>query len=92
MFPFFFIEFETPPSDFEKFCNILDNRLRAINSDYDGKRYQDIALTKPKVHNLEKGTFYKWMNRRGKLGGQNKVPRLANTREFVDDILEMLKS
>lgn len=87
-----FIEFETPPADFNKFCNILDNRLRAINSDYDSKRYQDICLSPPKVHHLEKGTFYKWMNKRGKLGGQNKVPRLANTREFVDDILDMMRS
>ena len=85
------IEFDTPPSDFNKFCELLDQRLREINSDYDAKRYQDIALSKPKVHLLEKGTFYKWMNKRGKLGGQNKVPRLANTREYIDDILEMLR-
>lgn len=85
------IEFDTPPSDFNKFCELLDHRLREINSDYDAKRYQDIALSKPLVHLLEKGTFYKWMNKRGKLGGQNKVPRLANTREYVDDILEMMR-
>jgi hypothetical protein len=39
---------------------------------------------------LEDGTFYEWMKRRGKLGGQNKVPRLSNSREYVDDILKMM--
>lgn len=85
------IEFEKEPENLTNFNHILDSRLKEINSDYEAKRYQSIALSAPKIHQLEKGTFHKWMNKRGKVGGQNKVPRLCNDREFVDDILEMIK-
>jgi hypothetical protein len=85
------IEFKVPPPDPDQFTRILDETLRAINSDYDAKRYQDLALMGPKVHSAGEGTFYNWMKRRGKLGGQNKVPRLANSREYVDEILKMME-
>jgi hypothetical protein len=84
------IEFKKAPRDIEEFSRILDAALRKINSDYDAKRAQDLALVAPIVHCVEEGTFYKWMKKRGKLGGQNKVPRLSNSREFVDDILNMI--
>ncbi len=48
-----------------------------------------MALQRPIVRAVPKGTFYSWMNSRGKLGGQNKVPRLANDREYVDAILKV---
>ncbi len=70
------------------FANKLDESLRKINSDYDAKRQKDLALQLPIVHFVEEGTFYKWMDKRGKLGGQNKVPRLSNNREFIDDLLQ----
>ena len=85
------IEFNKDPNDLEHFTSALDNKLREINSDYDAKRQSDIALVKPKIHAVDKGTFHEWMRRRGKLGGQNKVPRLSNNREYLDDILEMIK-
>ncbi|HKZ36009.1 MAG TPA: GH3 auxin-responsive promoter family protein [Chryseolinea sp.] len=85
------IEFKVQPSSHEEFTRILDETLRSINSDYDAKRSQNLALLAPKVHNAEEGTFYNWMKRRGKLGGQNKVPRLANSREYVDEILKMME-
>ena len=85
------IEFKIQPSSHEEFTRILDETLRSINSDYDAKRTQNLALIAPKVHNAEEGTFYNWMKRRGKLGGQNKVPRLANSREYVDEILKMME-
>lgn len=85
------IEFKVPPSDETAFARILDETLREINSDYDAKRAQDLALMEPKVHSAGEGTFYNWMKRRGKLGGQNKVPRLANSREYVDEILKMME-
>jgi hypothetical protein len=69
---------------------VLDESLRSINSDYDAKRRHDLALVEPKIHSVDEGTFYNWMKRRGKLGGQNKVPRLFNSREYVEDILKML--
>ena len=85
------IEFEKDPIDFQKFCALLDSKLQEINSDYEAKRYQNIALSLPKIHLVAKGTFYEWMSKRNKIGGQHKVPRLSNTREYVEDILEMIK-
>jgi hypothetical protein len=85
------IEFKIPPTDPEEFTRILDETLRAINSDYDAKRAHNLALDEPKVHSAGEGTFYNWMKKRGKLGGQNKVPRLANSREYVDEILKMME-
>jgi len=84
------VEFEKEPDNLADFARYLDETLREINSDYDAKRYKNMALTAPIIHRVEVGTFYKWMKGRGKLGGQNKVPRLCNTREYLDDILEMV--
>jgi len=84
------IEFRTQPTSLNEFTAVLDNTLRKVNSDYDAKRAHDIALVAPKIHSVSEGTFYNWMKKRGKLGGQNKVPRLSNSREFVDDILAMV--
>jgi len=86
------IEFKKTPNDLNEFKHVLDKTLREINSDYDAKRAHDIALVAPTVHSVAEGTFYNWMKKRGKLGGQNKVPRLSNSREFVDDILAMIAS
>ena len=84
------IEFKVKPKDMNAFIYVLDDTLRKINSDYDAKRAHDIALVAPTVHSVSEGTFYNWMKKRGKLGGQNKVPRLSNSREYVDDILTMI--
>ncbi len=83
------IEFKKQPEDREKFSLVLDEALKEVNSDYDAKRYKDIALVAPKVHFASEGLFYEWMRKRGKLGGQNKVPRLSNSREYVDEVLEL---
>ena len=85
------IEFKSKPHDLSEFTHILDSTLRKVNSDYDAKRSHDLALVSPRIHSVEEGTFYNWMKSRGKLGGQNKVPRLSNTREYVDDILKMIQ-
>ena len=84
------IEFKVQPNSMNTFSHILDETLRKVNSDYDAKRAHDIALIAPTVHSVAEGTFYNWMKRRGKLGGQNKVPRLSNSREYVDEILAMI--
>ena len=84
------IEFKKPPADEQKFTEVLDKALKEVNSDYEAKRYGDIALLPPTVHFAADGTFHHWMKKRNKLGGQNKVPRLANSREFLDDILGIL--
>jgi len=85
------IEFTQEPENLPIFTQQLDQHLKEINSDYEAKRYKDIALQEPVIHNVPPGTFYHWMKKRGKLGGQNKVPRLANNREYLDDILEMMQ-
>ncbi len=84
------IEFSKKPNDEKRFSEILDESLRKVNSDYDAKRFKDMALLLPKVHFVEHGTFYHWMAKRGKLGGQNKVPRLSNSREYLDEILALI--
>ncbi len=84
------IEFETPPESLDKFTSVLDHTLKSVNSDYEAKRYKDLTLLLPKVVSLEPGTFYKWMEKRGKLGGQNKIPRLANDRKYLDELSNIL--
>jgi hypothetical protein len=86
------IEFKVKPRDLATFTQVLDTTLRSINSDYDAKREHDLALIAPVVHSVETGTFYNWMKKRGKLGGQNKVPRLSNSREYVEDILTLVRT
>lgn len=83
------VEFEKEPNDLEYFRHVLDNALQSINSDYEAKRYKDITLELPLLHQAKPGLFYQWMKKRGKLGGQNKVPRLSNDRKYIDDLLEM---
>lgn len=85
------IEFEKAPSSMEYFTEVMDNALKSLNSDYEAKRYRDMALRKPIVHKLPDGTFYDWLKKNGKLGGQHKVPRLSNDRQHVDSILELIK-
>jgi hypothetical protein len=80
------IEFEKQPDTIEYFTEILDNALKSINSDYEAKRYQNLALRLPLVKSLPQGTFYKWLEGKNKLGGQHKVPRLSNERKYVEEI------
>jgi len=86
------IEFERAPNEFDRFIDILDNTLREVNSDYDAKRFKDMALKRPLVHHAPNGTFYKWLKNKGKLGGQHKVPRLANERRYVEEILDIIRN
>lgn len=83
------IEFEQLPADMGSFTEELDRALKAVNSDYEAKRYKDIALREPLVRALKKGTFDKWLKSRGKLGGQHKVPRLSNNRDMLEEIIKI---
>ncbi len=83
------IEFEKEPSDMTLFTRVLDSSLKAINSDYEAKRYKDLNLVMPTVRSVPNGTFNKWMKAKNKLGGQNKVPRLSNTREYIEDLYDI---
>ncbi len=84
------IEFEKEPSDVHQFANILDKTLQELNSDYEAKRYKNLTLEELHLVVAPQGTFYKWMKNRGKIGGQNKIPRLANDRKYLDDLLNLL--
>ncbi|MBA7537508.1 hypothetical protein ES705_29777 [subsurface metagenome] len=84
------VEFAVNPSGMEEFIYYLDSALMSINSDYEAKRYKNITLDKPLIRAVDQGTFYKWMQKRGKLGGQNKVPRLFNTRKYLDDLIKII--
>jgi hypothetical protein len=80
------IEFEKEPPDLKNFTENLDAALKSINSDYEAKRYKDLNLAIPVVRSVPPGTFNKWLKTKNKLGGQNKVPRLSNTREYIEDL------
>ena len=83
------IEFEKMPHAMHEFTESLDTKLKSINSDYEAKRYKDLALSKPQVISMKKGVFYEWMKLKGKLGGQHKVPRLANNRTIAEEIISI---
>lgn len=82
-------EFSTQPTCIEEFATIFDEQLQSINSDYEAKRYKNITLSKPVIHTAKPNLFYQWLQSQGKLGGQNKVPRLSNDREYLDPLLVM---
>lgn len=86
------IEFEKLPDDMDEFTFALDDALKSVNSDYEAKRYKNIALRMPLVHVLETGTFREWLKQKGKLGGQHKVPRLSNERKLIEEIIGMVNA
>lgn len=82
------VEFEKAPGDLDRFNTLLDETLQRINSDYEAKRFKSLALDRLLLRPVPKGTFHRWMRSRGKFGNQNKVPRLANHRQFVEELLQ----
>ncbi len=81
------IEFKTPPKDINYFNELLDNALKSLNSDYEAKRYNNMTLNKPKINTARTHLFYDWLKKNDKLGGQHKIPRLSNTRDYIDELL-----
>ncbi len=84
------VEFERPPADIEAFADALDQRLQQLNSDYEAKRFHSMALERLRLTVLPDGTFRRWLDKKGRIGSQAKVPRLTNDRRHVDDILQMI--
>lgn len=82
-------EFKNPPQDLSKFSRILDNTLKELNSDYEAKRYNDMTLNFPKVNIARPNLFYDWLKQKNNIGAQHKIPRLCNTREYLDALLRM---
>lgn len=85
------IEFGKEPNDLNEFARLLDSKLQEINSDYEAKRYHNITLQPLEIIPARKGLFNDWLRSKGKLGGQHKVPRLSNSRNNIEELLEMNK-
>lgn len=83
------VEFSVPPRNKEEFASVLDYYLTTLNSDYEAKRAGDATMQQLDMVSLPKGTFLKWMQQRGKVGGQNKVPRLFKDERFVKELMEL---
>lgn len=80
------IEFGKEPKNFELFCTVLDDELKEVNSDYAAKRYKNLSLDFPIIRKAASGSFHKWLKDKDKLGGQHKIPRLSNNRDFISEI------
>ena len=85
------IEFKIPPKDLTLFTKSLDTALMDVNSDYEAKRFNNTTLTMPNVHLARQKLFYDWLKQKNKLGGQHKVPRLSNKRDFIEELLRLNK-
>ncbi len=85
------IEFSKSPADIELFAETLDKALQEINSDYEAKRFKDITLQRLELIEARPGLFHDWLKRKGKLGGQHKVPRLSNNRQHIEEMLKLNK-
>ncbi len=84
------IEFEQEPESMEAFVFELDNALKEQNSDYEAKRFKNIALEMPHVKKIPRGTFNQWLQKKNQVGGQHKIPRLSNERKIIEDILSII--
>ena len=83
------IEFAKKPDSVDEFASILDRSLQAINSDYEAKRHKDITLQPLQIVEARPGLFDDWLKSKGKLGGQHKIPRLSNSRDYIEELLKM---
>lgn len=83
------IEFAKKPDDLDKFAKILDDTLKEVNSDYEAKRQNDLALQPLEIIVARRNLFHDWLDNKGKLGGQHKIPRLSNTREYMEEMLKL---
>jgi len=83
------IEFAKEPESLNEFTIELDKALQSLNSDYEAKRFGNIALGLPKIHIVPQGFFSRWLESKGKVGGQHKIPRLSNERTIIEEMLLM---
>lgn len=81
------IEFLKKPGSLKEYAQLLDENLKRLNSDYEAKRYKNISLQPLEIIEAKEGVFYEWLRKKGKLGGQHKIPRLSNTREMIEELL-----
>ena len=83
------IEFSKAPDSLEEFQSVLDDTLQRVNSDYEAKRYKNITLQKLEIIPARHGLFNDWLASKGKLGGQHKIPRLSNSRDYIEQMLKL---
>ena len=83
------IEFENLPKNINLFSQILDQKLKKINSDYEAKRSGNLILREPKISIIKNGVFFDWLKKRNKLGGQNKIVRLSEKRKFIEELKKL---
>lgn len=83
------IEFKHPPEDGNTFNQLFDKALQEVNSDYEAKRFNNTTLKAPKIHYARERLFYDWLKDKNKLGGQHKVPRLSNSRNYLEELLNL---
>ncbi|MCF0186526.1 MAG: GH3 auxin-responsive promoter family protein, partial [Bacteroidaceae bacterium] len=83
------VEFAVEPDSLEKFASVLDKHLQEINSDYEAKRYKDITLQPLQLIKARPNLFNDWLKAKGKLGGQHKIPRLSNSRQYMEELLQI---
>ncbi|MBO4985517.1 MAG: GH3 auxin-responsive promoter family protein [Bacteroides sp.] len=83
------VEFAQMPDDLARFAKILDTTLQEVNSDYEAKRQNDLALQPLEIIVARKNLFHDWLDAKGKLGGQHKIPRLSNNRDYIEEMLKL---
>jgi hypothetical protein len=83
------IEFKKHPEDIAQFQKVLDETLQTVNSDYEAKRYNNMTLNQLKVNVARENLFYDWLKEQDKLGGQHKIPRLSNDRDYLEQLIGM---
>ncbi|WP_121667913.1 GH3 auxin-responsive promoter family protein [Mesonia aquimarina] len=85
------VEFKKAPENLNHFIQCLDKTLQTLNSDYEAKRKNNTTLDLLQLHQAKTGLFYNWSKKHGKLGGQHKIPRLSNKRDYVEELLAINK-
>jgi hypothetical protein len=83
------IEFKKHPEDIQLFQKVLDENLQSVNSDYEAKRYNNMTLNQLKINVARENLFYDWLKDNNKLGGQHKIPRLSNQRDYLEQLIGM---
>jgi len=83
------IEFSKKPKNIDRFSDALDNALKSLNSDYEAKRFNNMTLDPPVISVARVNLFHDWLASKNKLGGQHKIPRLSNSRTYMDELLNL---
>lgn len=86
------IEFKNDPENITHFRQILDDTLQSLNSDYEAKRHNNMTLNPLIINVARTNLFYDWLKEQDKLGGQHKIPRLSNQRNYLEELKSMQHS